>query len=63
VSDGEPPLGGLPEVGANLFQGLALGVTTGKCWDGGGVAARVGFCADNRGEGNRDIDDNGWGWG
>jgi hypothetical protein len=43
VCDGEPSLGGLAEVGANLVEGLALSVTSGKCGDGSGVAANVGF--------------------
>jgi len=63
VGDGEPTLGGLAEVGANLVEGLALGVTAGKCGDGGGVAASFGFWADNRGEDNGDIDGNGRGRG
>ena len=33
VGDGESPLGGLAEVGANLVKGLTLGVTSGKCGD------------------------------
>ena len=34
VGDGEPPLGGFAEVGANLVEGLTLGVTAGKRGNG-----------------------------
>ena len=59
MGDGEPPVGGLTEIGANLVERLALGVAARKCGDGGKIAARVWFRADNRGEIDADIDDNG----
>ena len=54
--DGKPALGSLAEIGANLVESLALRVAAGKCGDGGGVAACVGLCADNRREDNGGID-------
>ena len=61
MGDGEPPLSGLAEVGANLVQGFALSVTAGKCGDGGREAANVRFRADNRCEDDGDVDGNGRG--
>src|SRR5437588_459735 len=56
---GQPPLGGLPEVGTNLVERLSLGVAAGECRNGSRKAARVWFRADNRGEIHGDIDDDG----
>jgi hypothetical protein len=59
VGNGEPPLGGLAQVGADFVECFSLGVTARKCGDGGRIAAGVGFRADNRREMNGNIDDNG----
>jgi len=55
VGDGKPSLGGFAEIGANLVEGLALGVTARQCGDRGGEAANIGFWTYNRGEYNREI--------
>ncbi len=60
MGDGEPSFGGLAEIRANLVKCLALGVTTGKGWDGGRVATGLGFRAHDRGERDRDINDKRW---
>ncbi len=42
MGDGEPTLGGLAEVGANLVEGFALRVATGQRGNAGGIAAGLG---------------------
>jgi hypothetical protein len=50
VGDGQPALGGLTKVRANLVESLPLGVAAGKCGNRCGIAAGFWFRVDNRGE-------------
>lgn len=63
MSDGEPPLSGFAEIGADLVEGFALSVATRERRDGSRVASSVGFRANDCRENNGDIDGDGQGWG
>src|SRR5437868_6428304 len=56
MSDAEPTLSGLAEIGANFVDRLSLRVAAGKCGNGGRIAADIRLRADNGGETNGHFD-------